>query len=409
MQKHIHLVALLLIFILHSCGNTSGETENSKVEYRLISQPDKSFELDYETAFDQIDGKYVEIDGTGYYTFFNRKNNSLYFYNYESGELYHRTQMSKDGPDAIEYPYYFFDYYVHDFDNIFINTIAFYYRINKDGKVLKRIKSQQGDFFTKKDIAIDGATTYANGKLYCGLRVLVPEEGDTSWLRTIYDFENEVFEKVYVDESLLVPNYEEKAEKTREMAKTGGVSTLPSFFVGNEKQLFASSAINDSIYYFEGTDFKKAYYAGDPEIETTNLEGYFNKTKVETFEGGGVSIGPKAIQPAFYTDMLVTPDYRYVYRILIHGTKAKVVPDSDREVPEVFGATLVIFDTQTKTSSKINLPIDELNLSFYSQDVFVSNQGIHFPVKETESESIKSYKVISIATSDTDLRQNSDL
>jgi len=378
--------------------------QNTKVEYRLINQPVKSFELDYETAFDQIDGKYFEIDGVGYYSFFNRKNNSLYFYDYETGELFHKTQMSKDGPDAVEYPYYFFDYYVHDFENIFINTMAFYYRINKDGKVLKRIKTKEGDFFSKKDIAIDGATTYANGKLYCGFRVSVPEKGDTSWLRTIYDFENEFFEELYVDERLLVPNHEEKAEKLREMAKTGGISTLPSFFVGNEREIYGSSAISDSLYYFKGIEFKGAFYAGDPEVEVTSLDGYFNKTKIETFEGGGISIGPKAIQPAFYTEMLSTPDYKFVYRILIHGTKAKVIPDSEREVPEVFGASLIIFDSDTKTSTKITLPIEELNISYYSSDVFVSRQGIHFPVKETESESIKSYNVISIATSDTDLR-----
>lgn len=403
-QNLFSLLVIGIAFLIQSCGGSREAEEAKEVVYTLIEQPNKEFELDYETAFDQIDGRYVEIDGAAYYTFFNRKNSSLYFYEYESGELYHQTKMSKDGPDAIEYPYYFFDYYVHDFDNIFINTMAFYYRINKDGEVLKRIKPDDtSNFFSRKNIAIDGAMAYKDGKLYCGIRLSVPAEGDTSWLRTVYDFENETFEKEYVDERLLMPNYDEKVKRTREMAKTGGVSSVSTFFAGNAGEVYGSSAINDSIYHFVGTDYKGAYYAGDPEVEVTNLEGYFNKTKIETFEGGGISIGPKAIQPAFYTEMLSTPDNRYIYRILIHGTKAKIDEGSDKERPEVFGATLTIFDTLTKTAGKINLPVEELGITYYSTDVFVSRRGIHFPNKDIESESLKSYKVYSVGSSETDL------
>lgn len=398
------LIFLGTAFLIQSCGDSNKIEESKEVVYTLVEQPNKEFELDYETAFDQIDGKYVEIDGTAYYTFFNRKNSSIYFYDYETGELYHQTKMAKDGPDAVEYPYYFFDYYVHDFDNIFINTMAFYYRINKDGEVLKRIKPDDtSGFFSRKNIAIDGAMEYRDGKLYCGISQSVPAEGDTSWLRTVYNFESETFEKEYVDERFLVPNYEEKARRLREMAKTGGISSVSTFFAGNAEEVYGSSAINDSLYHFVGSEFRGAYYAGDPEVEVTNLEGYFNKTKIETFEGGGISIGPKAIQPAFYTEMLSSPDNRYIYRILIHGTKPKVEEGSDKERPEVFGATLTIFDTVTKTSGKISLPVEELGINHYSTDVFVSRNGIHFPNKNIESESLKSYKLYRISSSETDL------
>lgn len=391
-----YLFLFLIPIVSLSCSSQK-QLEETTIEYKLVVKDNKTFILDEETAFDDIDGKYIEIDNKGYYSFFNRKNHSLYFYEYATGKLYHQIKLAKEGPDQIEIPYYFFEYWVHDFDNVFINTLAYQYRINKEGKVLKRIKEKrEGSFFNKKNFSFDAATSYENGKLYTSAGSLIPLEGDTSWRRAIYDFDKDAYEKEYVNERILVADYDEKLRKLRDMSRTGGVSSLPIYFAGSHANLYGTTAINDSLYLFSNAEFKQAFYAGDPNIKVTDLDGFFNKTKVENLEGGGVRIGPKVIQPAFYNAIFHSPDKIYVYRILIHGTKPYINPESNKEEPKIIGASLVIFNTDSKNSATVELPVEQISLGYNNSDIFVSKEGIHFPVKETESEEEKSYYLYAI-------------
>ena len=397
MKTTITPLLLTFLLIVTACGTSSNkESEAGKVSYELTQLEDKVFMLDDETSVDGIQAQYVVVDGVGYYTFLNRPNRHIYFYNYKTGEIAHKIKLDDDGPNAILYPYYFFEYWVQDFDNIFINTMQFYYRINKEGEVLKRILVSQNFSFNQTRLSLDASTTFKDDKLYSSHTSLVTAEGDTSWLRVIYDFEKGEAEKYYLDERIILPDFEEKAEKIREMAKSGGISSLSFQFAGDNQNLYATSQISDSLFYFENNELKDSYFAGDPEIKSTNLEGFFTLSIVTKSENS-ISIGPNPNQPPHFVGNLHTsPNKQMIYRVLVHGTKPRINPETDKEEPKVFGASLIVFDTKTKKSGVIKLPeelIDQVTLT----SAFVTEEGIHFPLKEANSESEKTYKVFKVS------------
>ncbi len=394
MHNKIKVLFHLFALTLFACGGTVKEATET-VQYQLKELESKVFNLDNETAFDQITPQYSVINGIGFYHFFNRKNSSIYFYNYQSGEITHKVKLSSEGPDEVLYPYGFFEYWVSDFDNIFINTMQHYYRINKNGKVLKRIVALENFSWDKPLLSLDQSTTFEDGRLYAARKVIVNPEDETSWLRAAYDWDKGEFETTYLNEKMIVTDYEEKAERIREMSKTGGVTSLSFHYAGDHKNLYVSSVINDSLYYFQNDQFVEAYFAGVPEIKSTDLDGYFTLSIVKEFKGG-VSIGPNPTQPAHFTRILQSTDKRYIYRLLVHGAQPSIDPESDQEVPKVFGASMVVFDTQTNTSGNITLPEDIAENLLYASDMFVNEEGIHFPVKEVESENEKAYRVFKV-------------
>lgn len=395
-MKYIKSYALLCAALfVTSCGGSNPEATSGAINYTLEIGENKVFPLDDETAFDRIDGKYVAFDGMEYYTFLHRDNHSLYFYDYNTAEVAHITQMDKQGPNAVEIPYYYLELMVQDFDHIFVNTLKFFYRINKEAQVLEKY-TENGNTWNDPDIHLDKASVYKNGKFNLGMGITVPAKGDTNFLRAVFDFESGQIEEKYIDERILVKEYETKRDRLEEMAKSGGVMNMNIDFVGNDQRLIAGTAIGDSLYIFENYELVGAYYAGDPQVATTDLDGWFDKTKVETFEGGGVSMGPNPVQPAYYIGLLLSADGQQVYRIFIHGTREVLREGDEEEVPEVIGASLIVFDLATKTSSSLPLPVDDLEISYYSSDTFVTPDGILFPVKEVESESEKVYRVLKV-------------
>ncbi|WP_339606677.1 DUF4221 family protein [uncultured Roseivirga sp.] len=396
MKTTITPLLLTFLLIVTACGTSSNkESEAGNVSYELTQLEDKVFMLDDETSVDGIQAQYVVVDGVGYYSFFNRPNRHIYFYNYKTGEIAYKVKLAADGPNEIIYPYGFFEYWVHDFDNIFVNTMQFYYKINKEGEVLKRVKSHENFSFNDSRLSLDASTTFKDGKLYTSNTSFVTAEGDTSWLRANYDFEKGEIEKYYLDERTILPDFEEKAEKIREMAKSGGISTLSFKFAGDNQNLYGTSQISDSLYYFENSEFKETYFAGDPEIKSTDLDGFFMLSIVTRTENS-VSIGPNPTQPPHFVGNLHTsPNKQMIYRVLVHGTKPRINPETNKEEPKVFGASLIVFDTKTKKSGVIKLPeelIDQVALT----SAFVTEEGIHFPLKEANSESEKTYKVFKV-------------
>ena len=395
MNAKVNTLLFTLILILTACGNSSNKVSGTAdVVYEPTQLEDKVFKLDDETSVDGIQAQYTVIDGVGYYSFFNRPNRHIYFYNYKTGEIAYKVKLDDDGPNAVLFPYYSFTFWVHDFDNIFINTMQFYYRINKEGEVLNRTMAHQMFSFSDDILVFDGSTSYKNGKLYSSNSKFVNQKGDTSWLRAIFDFEKGEVEKYYLDERIILPDFEEKAEKVREMAKTGGVSSLSFHFAGSDQQLYASSAINDSLHYFEGTKQIKTYFAGNPEVPSTDLEGFFTKSII-TRSDNGVSIRPNPTQPAYFYATFSSLDKQLIYRILVHGTKPIFDPEMNEEQPKIFGASLIVFDTKTKKSGMIDLPI-ELIEQVDLTNSFVTEEGIHFAMAEAKSENEKAYKVIKI-------------
>ena len=86
-----------------------------------------------------------------------------------------------------------------------------------------------------------------------------------------------------------------------------------------------------------------------------------------------------------------------IYRILSHGAKPKIDPETNEEVGRIIRASLIIFNTDTKKSGVVELPEDLMDVLRYSNDIFVNEDGIHFPVSEIESENEKRYRLFKVS------------
>ena len=191
----------------------------------------------------------------------------------------------------MTYPYGYFQYWVHDFDNIFINAMKFYYKINIDGELIKRIVNTETSWSVPRLSFNQSTTLLSNGNIDIPSVTMVIDEGDSSYLRVVYDFENEKANTYYLNEETILPQYEMKVARTREMAKTGALTNLSYSQLGSREELYITSPIQDSIFYFRNQKLLDTFYAGDPAIQATDLEGYY--TVMITKEiNGGISVAP---------------------------------------------------------------------------------------------------------------------
>tara|TARA_R110000764_G_scaffold57995_1_gene126136 strand:- start:112 stop:378 length:267 start_codon:yes stop_codon:yes gene_type:complete len=88
MKTTVTPLLLTFLLIVTACGTSSNnESEAGKVSYELTQLEDKVFMLDDETSVDGIQAQYVVVDAVGYYTFLNRPNRHIYFYNYKTEEI----------------------------------------------------------------------------------------------------------------------------------------------------------------------------------------------------------------------------------------------------------------------------------------------------------------------------------
>ncbi|WP_066223784.1 DUF4221 family protein [Formosa haliotis] len=139
-----YLFFILTLISLISCNSKVIEVQNLK-EGSLVSTnsikmvSEKSFILDSTTApkskYSQI---YLDNYGKRYFTFFNRYDNSICFYDYENLNLINKIKYQKKGPNGILMP---MGYHIKNMDSIFIynkhqNQLVL---TNREGVVLNRI------------------------------------------------------------------------------------------------------------------------------------------------------------------------------------------------------------------------------------------------------------------------------
>jgi len=385
---------LLLMMLCFSC-KTENKSPEAKV-YQWAAQADKVFSLDDQTAFNLIQPQVKYIDGTLLYMFRNRANNQFYIYEYASGELKKNIQIYKEGPNQVQAN--LFPYYIHTLDSIYINPYGnIKYLINSQGEVIQKteMESESDKVFENEKLVFDGATTVEEGKLLTGRRVELPKRGVSNPLRGTFDFTKGVFENLYLEEEVVIENYDDYVDRLTRSASPFGIITMKKFAVGNDDQLFASTQINDSIYEFKKGQFVQAYYAGDPATNTINFQGYLDKTNVET-TANSISIMSKAEQPPFYTAMFMDTEKEWVYRVLIHGAKDSKGNDDFRD-SELIGASLIAFNVKDKSSTVFSIPIDQVDINTFGGGAyFATAEGVHFPAKDQEVESEKRYKVFKI-------------
>jgi len=394
-NQHCLLISLFTSIVFMSCKKENNTA--TQATYQLVQQADKVFPLDDDTAYNRIENtQIVEVNNTSYFTFFNRESYSLYFYDYTSGNLNHQVQLNKEGPNGIVSPYYTFQYIVHDLNTVIINTHKFLYIVDRDGNVIKKIETDITDITREQCIEFNSATYFNDNKLYSSLNTVIPKKEDLNVLRGVFNFETEAVEDTYFEERVMVKDQDKIIDRLTNMYESSGaLFFLPKFFVGNDEALYASYGINDSIYEYRNKTLYKIHYAGDPNITIADYKGFFNKAESKI---PGVETGRDFNEStcAYYTNMMMGPNKQWIYRILIHGTETVINPETNFPQTKVIGASLIVFNTETQMSSVFKIPLDEVYLPDYPSNIFVTEKGIHFPVKDQDNENEKQYKVFKL-------------
>jgi hypothetical protein len=373
---------------LFSCQHeTKTEGSSRTTESLTISDEGiKTMFLENGVNFENlIDLKFTLINGEDYITFYDRITDSIFLYNYKTFDLFKKINIEKEGPNEVKN---FSRFFLHTLDSIFIDSSMSIYLINSNAEVLikksKRSKQRNGVPMLDMDtptFLFDNNSHFENGQIEMTI-YLFKRTGD-SYERATFDFEKDSIVEKFVQTKTLIYNYnevlkvKEEAKKRRE-----GAFNIMRYFGSNKHYLFGSTSISDSLFLFKEGKPVKTIYAGVPKIDVANYSDYATIDIVDHFEGG-MTLHKNPKQPAFYKNMLISPDGKFIYRLLYHGAKAKFVDGNEEAVPNPLGTTLIIVDTETKELNYYELPIKEIDID---SNLFASNEGIFFRVKDQQNE-----------------------
>jgi hypothetical protein len=373
---------------LFSCQHeTKTEGSSRTTESLTISDEGiKTMFLENGVNFENlIDLKFTLINGEDYITFYDRITDSIFLYNYKTFDLFKKINIEKEGPNEVKN---FSRFFLHTLDSIFIDSSMSIYLINSNSEVLikKSSGSKQRNGVPMLDMdtptfLFDNNSHFENGQIEMTI-YLFKRTGD-SYERATFDFEKDSIVEKFVQTKTLIYNYnevlkvKEEAKKRRE-----GAFNIMRYFGSNKHYLFGSTSISDSLFLFKEGKPVKTIYAGVPKIDVANYSDYATIDMVDHFEGG-MTLHKNPKQPAFYKNMLISPDGKFIYRLLYHGAKAKFVDGNEEAVPNPLGTTLIIVDTETKELNYYELPIKEIDID---SNLFASNEGIFFRVKDQQNE-----------------------
>ena len=388
-------ILLLTMFMLISCGDQSNDqrSKSSPVNkpIELIDKGIKSFALDNETNFEGLtDLKLSTLEGREYLSFYSREANSIYMYDYEDSTLFRRIELEKTGPNAIR-QFFTLQYFFHSMDSIFINIpLMGQYMINSKAEVLDKLVSGGRGISRDevRNVSYDQASYFANNKVNTLLGRQFNDGIMTSFLRATVDWKNDSISSKSIPSNELFSDYTQIEQMISSENKTYfGIETT---FLRGPKFLIGSTPISDSVTVFKGNEKSGSIYLGNPNYSIADYETYLNLREVKMVtsgSSGSVSSVIDPVQPPYYGDTQISPDGKYLYRVLSHGTKAVYNELLKQERPEVTGATLIVVNLETEQISYLDLPIDEIQLNVpVSTNVFTSNRGIHFRVKNQNNE-----------------------
>lgn len=406
-MRYNPIKTLLAVLLLSSCGGTE---KNEKVDniiaerkpLELIDKGIKAFPLDDETNFERlIDLKFNTIDEVDYLSFFDRQAYSIYMYDYNQSTLFRRIQLEKVGPNGI-IEFFTFQFFFHSMDSIFIRVpLIGQYLINDKAEVIDKhaaagLKLSQNEI---RNASYDGASYYENGKinaLWTGTNQGKNQE--TTYLRAIIDWKNDSIASRYISANQVFADYPKIQEMLNRKDKT--FIPIKVHFLRSPEFLFASTPISDSIFLFKDNQRVKSIYAGNPNYNIADYETFLNLREIKNIRSGSsgsVSKVQEPIHPPYYGDFSISPDGKYIYRVLSHGTKPLYNEVLERDIPDVIGATLIVVNTETNEISYFELPIDEIDLQVSeSPNVFTSHEGIHFRVKDQQNEDEIQFRVFGV-------------
>lgn len=392
----------MLTCVLWSCSDKKemiGQEELVVKELKIVDSGIVRLLLDTDVNFEyllQLRG--LSFNGKDYVTFYDRNAHAIYLHDLESGELYKKVQMVKEGPNAVN-TFINTSYFFHTEDSIFFNGLPNgIYLINSDGDVLeKKTLGNEGGYLTldSSKPSFDQASIFKGGKINMAIENSVRKDKINE--RVVLNFELDSLVSEFLPTEGIIPDYNDVKKIKREKRKMGGFAFMNKrYFSRNENYLYATHSISDTLYVFEGSVLKNKIYAGSPEVEIADYASYSTVRSIETFKNG-MQAFENPNQDPHYKNTVMSPDGSLIYRVLYHGTQPKMVDGKDKPQPDLTGATLIVVDLTTDELYYYDLPVEELDLRFPLNDqVFVTNSGIHFKVKGQENEDEAQFRVFEL-------------
>ncbi|KYG84190.1 hypothetical protein AWW67_03515 [Roseivirga seohaensis] len=408
-MRYNPIKTLLVVLLLSSCGGTekSEKTDNIIAERKpleLIDKGIKSFPLDHETDFQWIkDPSIFQKNGKEYLTFYNRPNHSIYLYDYDSAQLFKKVTLSEQGPNTVPKPFRF-KYLIHSMDSIFVQIpYSGIYLINNQAEVIHRLVSNGEMTFSQRraerinTVSLDEASTYKKGMLSVANNNQI-NQPNRPFVRAFVNWEIGSITSDFIRPESFITLYEEIQAVRNTKGKT--IMPLPKHFAADDQYVYATTPISDSIYVFAGNELVKPIYAGVPSETITDYKSYMplRELIIESSGGSGSVSGPsKMNQPPFFTNLYISPNHKYLYRILSHGTKPAINLTTNIEYAAITSATLLVLDLTTEETTSIELPIGELKLYVpTSSGVFANNAGLHIQVKDQQNEDEIQFRVFGV-------------
>jgi hypothetical protein len=332
-----------------------------------------------------------KINGVEYLSFFDTQSRSIYLNELETGQIVNIIKLQNEGPNQVQ-SFSRIDYFFHSLDSIFIDThTAAYYLINDKGEVLKKMGKSDGSFGERSPVSFEGVS-YFDGKLIHGdSRIPFPSTAE-DFVYTRASFEPTEVLKVEqsLESKILLNNFEEIMSYRKEI---GTIFKIPRQFVRNNRYLFGTTPLSDSIFVFENNQLVESIYAGQPDVDLIDFKEYLNINQVKR-QKGEVRRVVATKQSPYFINTLIDPEGMLIYRVLMEGTQTKVNINSGDTEPEIIGARLVEIHLKTGDISTLELPIDQIELKIpNNNEVFVDSNGIHFKAKEQQNENEVLFRV----------------
>jgi len=405
-KKYSNFFLLILILGI-SCAD---KNVNGHKTAQLIPLSIKSIPLDNETNFAFLKPKIYTIQNAEYLSFYNENTRTIYVHQYKDNIVLNKIPLAKEGPDEIKGSY-IKGYHIHTLDSIFVDAREFVYLVNSSGKVLDKIElPQQEDgrrFYSGLETDLSTSTYFRNNTLYTNIEIQVPNKESANPIRGALNFNTHAIEKTIIEKREVFKDYDAMVDFDTDLEKHGGYIGISAQTITNADTFYITSKINDSIYEYVGENLKNRFFAGHTNFPAHTYQDHYNSWDIKT--GNGISMISKPKSGPYFTDFVPDPEFKNLFRLLIHGKKEVIEETTQKKDTEddsnplnVFanlpksqmtGASLIVFNLKEKSSSIYPIPIDEV----IPTNFFISKSGIHFRIKNQESENELRYKIFNIS------------
>ena len=382
----------LLALILTKCSTDTINVRNEKqgrlkATFKLEITDVKKFLLDNETAPKPQYTQLFEIPGgVRYFTFINRYNNSIYFYDYSTCTFIKKVLINKKGPDAI---LIMTGYFIQSIDSIYLydKALTQIALTNDNGKVLKRI-------------SLRGKT--ADKNWFIDYPQYVPQ--------TVTPF-------VKINDELLFPGQhmgtipKAMIEKFKFTARINLKSHQVNFSYLYPKELYGSN------YNWEGRLFTEVFEDFNPEnnklifsfpvSHDLYIADFKNEEFTKVYAGSNIAgtIHSMSSDPKQTTDKMTLTHFiqqdtyaavkydRYrniYYRVLLNAIPDATVQTSWREKP----VTIIVMDKDFKYLGEST--IGKGDKEWCWQNFFVTREGLNIEYIEKDSEDYLTLKIFTL-------------